>query len=77
MSAVVEAQYAHDAWPVAAVVNVPGAHERHVAGDDAPGSAEKVLSGQAVHTALEFAPTAADQVPLGHATQLVDALLGW
>lgn len=76
MSAVVEVQYVHAAWPVAALDTVPGAHARHDARDGAPGSVENVLSGQATHTALELAPTAEDQVPLGHAVQLVDALLG-
>ncbi len=77
MSAVVEVQKAHAAWPVADVVTVPGAHARHDARDEAPGSAEKVLSGQGTHTALELAPTAEDQVPAGHATQLVALERGW
>ena len=70
MSAVVAAQKEQEAWPVAAVVKVPGAHAAHDARAGAPGSAEKVLSGQDTHTSLEFAPTADDQVPRGHAAQI-------
>lgn len=69
MSAVVAVQKEQEAWPVAAVVKVPGAHARQDSRAGAPGDDEKVLSGQGTHTSLELAPTADDHVPRGHAAQ--------
>ena len=69
MSAVVVVQYAQVEWPVAAVEYVPCAHWLQDATEGAPGVGENVLSGQGVHVALEDAPMALENDPLGQGRQ--------
>lgn len=77
MSAVVVAQYAQVERPVAAVEYVPCAHWLQDATEGAPSKGENVLSGQGEHVALEEAPTALENVPLGQGRQDDDPGADW